>query len=272
MENKYIKINDITIEKTTGRSISFEGRHSGKSLAGLDLSFSVWGQESAEKVEDLFTRDIVQIEDPFLNRSYQASLRKKSDSYRVGHPEHRYVAEIRELDMPPEFNTLDIEGHQFPVLKYIETEHGDVIGRHALLKLLKTQFLDLQSLLKLPTVQIKRMGADENPLTVRYGGAMRWSHHEEGEFEYYKQIVRFFPPEYLLRSKAQTTENALIRLVVSLSARFEALLDQLLQNKLLSVEQRDELLGKDWENLVREDRLDEIIWEIERVPDAEEEL
>lgn len=275
MENNSIRVNDFLFEKGAGRSITFHGKHSGKPLAGIDLNTSVF-KKDIEKVENLFTHEIVQVEDPFVNRSYQARLQKTSESYKQGAPFHHYSAEIREVDILPEFSVLDIDGNQFPVLKYSETdETNDAIGRHALLKLNDAQFKDLQNLFKRETIQIKRIGIDEKPISVCYGGAMLWSRHEESGSKYYKQIVRFMPPDMPV-SKVHIayapTQDALSRMVVSLSARFEALLDDLVQNKFITPNRQSDLVNKDWRDLVREDRLDEIIRELERVPDAEEEL
>jgi hypothetical protein len=275
MVNNSIKINDVIFDKRSSRSINYHGKHSGKSLAGINLSTSVW-KKDIQKVEDLFIREIVQVDDPFMNRSYRASLRKVSESYQEGHPFRQYVAEIRELDIPPEFTVLDIGGHQFPVLKYFKTdEKNDAIGRHVLLKLTREQFIELQNLFELPTVQIKRIEVDEEPITVCFGGGMHWSRHEEGGVEYYKQIVRFFPPD-LPQSKVYIAsgpiQNALARMIVALSARFEALLNELSKNTTISLEKRNELLGDDWKRLLDKNRVDQIILEIEKVADADEEF
>ena len=276
MSNDRIKINDVTFNKGAGHAIAFHGKHSGKTLAGINLDFLVCGEDKIREVENLFTQETVHVEDPFANRSYKATLYKLSDSYQVGNPEHHYVVETKELDIWPQFNILEIEGHQFPVLKCFETdEKNDAIGRHVLLKLTKGQFIELQNLSELPTVQIKRIGVDEEPITVCFGGGMHWSRHEEGSVEYYKQIVTFFPPD-LSWSKVYIAsgpiQNALARMIVALSGRFEALLDELSKNTTISPERRTELLGDDWKGLLDKKRVDQIIWEIEKVADADEEF
>jgi len=242
---------------------------------GIDLDFAIQGQENNQKIDELFNQNVVQVYDPFSRRSYKASLNQLSHRYQVGHPEQHYTAEIRELDMPPEFEVLEIEGHQFPVSKYIETDANDTIGRHALLRLSKEQFIELQNLIKPGSVQIRRMGVDEKPITVRYGGLMHWSEHKEGEEIYYKQIVRFFPPD-LPSSRIDVASGAqqevLVEMTQALTVRFEALVQELFRNNIISEEKRDEILGEKCWNLLGSTRLNEICWQIDRVPDALEYL
>ena len=136
-------------------------------------------------------------------------------------------------------------------------------------------FIELQNLLNPGPVQIRRVGVDEAPITVRYGSAMYWSQHTIGQETYYKHIVRFYPidlapsPIHLASGVAQ---QALILMVRTLSARFEALVDELAQKDIISQGRREELLGDDWKSLVDNSRLSEMDWEFRKVEDAETEL
>lgn len=276
MADQFIKINDIEFNKSVGNPIVFQGKHSRGNLSGIDLDFSISNQNNIEEVEELLNHSEVQVEDPFANRSYIATIHRQSYSYQHGRPERHYVLQIRELDLPPEFDVLEIEEQKFPVLKYRETDHeDDAIGMHALLKLSKEQFIQLQMLLDKDSVQIRRIGVDAVPITLRYGGAMYWSEHEEGREKYYKHIVRFFPLNLspsrvnLASGVIQTT---LAKKVYNLSARFEALLNELAQNKVISKEKRDILLEANLEELLDKNHLDEMFWEYDKTSDAEEEL
>ncbi|GAH58089.1 unnamed protein product, partial [marine sediment metagenome] len=250
-------------------------------LSGIDLDFSVYGQENIKKIEKLLKFDTVQVDDSFVNRTYKASLRLISWSYQEGRQERYYKAEIRELDTWPKFNILEIDGHKFSVLKYKESEQeDDVIGRYALLRLSKNQFGKLQEIFKHKTVQIRRINVDEKPITMKFMGKRYWSEHKEGRKTYYKQIIRLFPHDYLPKHKlnmATGTELiSLAILVMSLSIRLEALINELAQNNILSDKKRDMLLQKNWKKLLDNTRKKEILEEtdlqLHKALDAEEEF
>lgn len=276
MPSDTIKINDMNFNMSVGRPTTFEGKHAGKELAGIDLDFSIRQQRLVEDLEKLFSSETVKVEDPFVGRSYEAILRKTTESYQSGYPDRHYTMQVRELDLPPIFDVLEIEGHQFPVLRYVETDPDpDEIGRYALLRLSREQFVELQKLIKKESVQIKRIGVDEDPLTVRYGGAMYWSKHKEDGEIYYKQIVRFFslsdrtPKVYLASGFVQ---DNLIRIIEVFASRFEALVNELVQNNVISDEKRTSLLEDTWEELLDTPLSTETRWPLQRVSDAEKEL
>lgn len=276
MPDDVIRINDFALNISAGKPITYHGKHSGKTLAGIDLDFFVRERAEVERVEELFATGSAQIVDPFANRSYKASLRKLLDSWQDGCPERHYTAEIRETDTPPQFKVLEVDGRQFDVMKYVETEHGvEAIGRHALLRLSKEQFTALQGILSRGTVQLKRLGVDDAPLTARCGSATYWSEHEEGGLTYFKQIVRFYPPDLPATPTGlalSADHNAVAGLVVRLSARFEALVNELTTSGFLSNEQRDRLLGKNWRGLLDEAHVAELMLQTQRLLDAEDEL
>jgi len=185
MTNSSIKVDDVTFDIAAGHPVSFQGKHSRKTLQGIDLDILVRSQDGIEQVEWLLDQETVQVNDPFAGRSYHASLRMISHSYQEGRPEHRYVCEVRERDIPSEFNILEIEGHQYPVARYIETDSlDDGIDGYALLLLSQEQFVEIQSLIKPGSVFMRRVGVDEEPLQVRYAGGMYWSQHGEGDSRY----------------------------------------------------------------------------------------
>lgn len=279
MPKNFITINDIKLKTSVGRPITFQGKHSGTTLAGIDLDFPVYDQENIEEMEKLLKLDTVQVDDPFVNRTYKASVRIISSSYQEGRQERQYEAEIRELDTWPKFSILEIDRHKFSVLKYKETEHeDDVIGRYALLRLSKDQFGKLQELFKNKTVQIRRIDVDKKSITMKFMGMEFWSEHKEGRKAYYKQIVRLFPSDYLPKHKlnlATFTElTSLAILVMSLSIRLEALINELVKNNILTGKKRDMLLQENWKKLLDKARKKEILKETNlqlcKVFDAEE--
>src|SRR6266567_4693197 len=98
MTNSSIKVDDVTFDIATGYPVSFQGKHSRKTLQGINLDILVRSQDGIEKVERLLDQETVEVDDPFAGRSYHASLRLNSHSYQEGRPEHSYVCEIRERD------------------------------------------------------------------------------------------------------------------------------------------------------------------------------
>jgi hypothetical protein len=281
MPKNFITINDVKLNTSDGRPITFQGKHSGTTLAGIDLDFSVYGQENVEKMEKLLKLDTVQVDEPFVNRTYKASVRLISSSYQEGRQERHYKAEIRELDMWPKFSILEIDGHKFSVLKYKEFEHEhDVIGRSALLRLSKDQFDKLRKLFENKTVQIRRIDVDKKPITMKFMGAEYWSKHKEGRKAYYKQRVGLSPPDYLPKHKLNLTTftefTSLAILVMSLSIRLEALINELVKNNILIGKKRDMLLQENWKKLLDKARKIEILEETSlqlcKVFDAEKEF
>ncbi len=264
MSEDSIKINDLILNPRVGSPITFKGKHSGENLSGINLKITLAVPELVQKFEELIAQKIVQIYDPFVKRSYQAILNQLSNSYTLGHPERHYTVELLEIDLIPKCTILEIEGHPFPVLEYIQSEEDDdAIGIHAVLKVTKEQFEDLQKLMKPGAINIKRRDFDDEPIVMRYGGAMYWSEHNEGEELFYKQIVRFFPPELppsCLNIATQVHQENLFSMVQELIERFEALVIELVQKQVITRE--------NWKGLLDSPRADKLFKELDRVNDA----
>lgn len=120
-------------------------------------------------MEQLLGRDTVWVEDPFVRRRYEAIPHIRTSSYQDGGWQRHYTAELREVDRPPKFSELEIEGSRFAVLQYEETDEEEYgVGRHALLQLSEDQFRDLGKLMGPDNVTIRRIGVDEHPITVHW--------------------------------------------------------------------------------------------------------
>lgn len=274
METRPIKVDDLELPARMGRPVSFEGKHALGELAGIDLDFRVGGPDRNDEVEEVFARDTVWVEDPFIGRRYEAIPRIKTSSYRDGDWQRHYTAELSEVDRPPEFSELEIEGDQFAVLRYAETDEEEYgVGRHALLQLSEDQFRDLGKLMIADNVTIRRLGVDEHPIAVRWGGAMYWSQHDE-HGGYYKQIVRFYPPDLPgsggVGIASGVAQDNLIWAVRKLSIRFEALLADLTDSGVITPKRQKEILNEDVQPLLEETRRQDIAWQFDRVGDAEE--
>lgn len=243
--NSKIVVEDYEFRISSGTPVQFQGKHSRRILNGIDLSFMTSAPEGEKKLESLFSRTVT-VNDPFCERVYQATFRQQSQSYTEGRPERHYVVNIRELDEPPTFGEIEIDGKRYTVLKYKETEHeNDSIGMHAVIKLSADEFVAFHSSDK-PAAEIKRIGVDDDAMAVRYGGAMYWSQHMEGDVKYYKQIVRFFPTSLSSTDFNLTSYSdfaASVTLLLQTVFRIEALIGELHKSGAIDQEKRDFLLG-----------------------------
>ena len=229
-----------------------------------------------QTIEELLKKDTVTVEDPFADRQYEATVARTSSGYQEGRPERWYHFEMKELDEPIPFELLEVEGHTFTVIRNTERLHkDDVIGIYVLLRLSPEGFREFQRLLSLSQINIRRIGIDESPIIRRFGGALYWSSHVEGSQRFYKQIARFFPvdPEAgRARISLMNDQMAQSRMLVELSARYEALVRTLVDNGQLTQENRDALISEDWKELISDEREVMIRSKLTEVRDAELEL
>ena len=179
------------------------------------------------------------------------------------------------MDKAKRFDILEIEGHQFQVLKNVADLHDEMIGMHILLRLSPEEFLEFCRLLKPGPVNIRRIGIDEDSIVRRFGGAQYWSLHTEDSHEFYKQIVRFFPlelPESRINIASRHAQNAHSRILLSLSERFETLAKILADNGHISQEEKMSLMDDEWEGLTDDERRIILRSKLSKVHDAESEL
>ena len=275
MQGKTIGIGGTEFTLSSGSPFAFEGVHSGRELSGIDLNITAYTEAEGQQVEDLLKRDTVEVDDPFTNRKYEAILSRKSSSYQEGRREKWYHFEVRELDEAPTFAQLEIEGHSFNVLRNVESLYDDVIGIHVLLRLSPEEFLTVHHLLELGSVMIRRVGIDASPIARRFGGALYWSSHEEESQKYHKQIVRFFPvddPPSKTGISLQRDQIAQSRIILALSARYEALVRVLVEDGQISQESGERLMSDEWQSLIEDERRVMLRSKLTEIDDAELEL
>lgn len=275
MIDKNVIIDDIRLNPSCGKPFEFTGVHSERGLSGIDLDITVSTEIEIRQIEKLFKKSTVMVDDPFVDRQYEAVLAKTSSSYQEGLPDRRFQFKVKELDKAKRFDMLEIEGHQFHVLKNVEDLHDEMIGMHILLRLSPEEFLKFCRLLKSGPVNIRRIGIDEDPIVRRFGGAQYWSLHTEKSHEFYKQIVRFFPlelPESRLNIASRHEQNAHSHMLLSLSARFEALAKILADNGHIAQEENMSLLDDEREGLIDDERRIILRSKLKKVHDAELEL
>jgi hypothetical protein len=187
MNDDPLRLDDTAFDRRTVRWREYKGIHSGRMLTALDLTITAIGPDDIQKIESLLAKEAITVSDPVQQRTYSASISLQSTSYEDGRPERHYTIEVRESDQIPSFEIIEIDGEEFTVLEYRETEDQDeTVGRHVLLKLTGDGLAHLRDRVKPGPVQVKRKGIDESPMLLRYGGAMYWSRHEEAGEEFYR--------------------------------------------------------------------------------------
>jgi hypothetical protein len=181
---------------------------------------------------------------------------------------------VREIDEAPHVEELELNGVRFPVVRYTEELTTDnAVVRRAVLRVTEEQFSRCRELLEFQKVSVRRIGVDASPLSLRFGGAAYWSRHDEGGTTCFKQLIHLFPTDLpyskldLVTHKDLTPVSAML---VALYSRFEALLDELVDDKTITEEIRTKILGSNWKDLVPEARIDAHIDELQRAHDAEE--
>ena len=275
MSERAIRIDETKFTLPSGSPFEFTGVHAGRELSGIDLNITAYSDVEAQEIEGLLKKDTVEVEDPFADRQYKATLNRRSSGSQDGRPEKWYRLEVKELDEAPRFTELEIEGHCFHVLRNTEKQHKDVIGIYVLLRLSPEEFLEFHRLRKLDSIKFRRLGIDESPIVHRWGGALYWSSHQEGSKKYYKQIVRLFPasprPERVVIASG-LQQMAESRMIVELSARYEALVRMLVKNGQISQHGGEELMSREWQGLVDDDRRVILHSKLTEVDDAELEL
>ena len=275
MQEKAIGLGGTEFTLSSGSPFKFEGVHSGRELSGIDLNIIAYSEVEAHQVEELLKKDTVEVEDPFTDRKYEAILTRKSSSYQEGRREEWYHLEVRELDEAPLFTQLEIEGHSFNVLRNTESLYRDEIGIHVLLRLSPEEFLTFHTLRELDSIKIRRLGIDESPIARRFGGAPYWSSHEEESQKYYKQIVRFFAIDDLPKKPGislQRDQMAQSRMILALSARYEALVKMLVEKGQIGRESGESLMSDEWRSLIEYERRVILRSKLTEIDDAEVEL
>ena len=272
MAERTIRIDQTGLTIHSGRPFEFAGVHSGKDLSGIDLNITAYSEVEASEIDELLKNNTVEVEDPFTDRQYKAILTSKSSIYQEGRSGKRYHFKVKELDEAPRFAQLEVNGHCFDVLKNTESLHKDVIGIHTLLRLSPEEFLKFRSLLELDSFEIRRLGIDESPVVRRLGGALYWSSHQEQSQRYYKQIVRFFPTDDPPPRIHIAIEKAQSRMILALSARYEALVKMLVENGQISQENGEDLISGEWRGMINDERRIILHSKLTEVADAEIEL
>lgn len=275
MPRKVIRLDEIDFPMDSGKPFTFDGIFSGNKMAGIEISFTVSGSEQEKMVENLLNKNKVQVEDPFIDRTYETTTFMKQNSFQVGKGEKSYVIELKEIDYPPHVYSVEIDETRLEVLKYEETLIDGKIRRHALLKVPNKQFDQFRILILNPSVKFKRIGVDESHLELRVGGESYWSQHDEDGEKYFKHNLWFLPLDSAsskLTMASGIIQTNMARILISLSAKFEILVKELSENKCISPEKQQALLSSGWTELFPKEEINKICDSFEQVEDAENEF
>lgn len=275
MTDEKIKIDKYELNSSLGKPFEFSGVHARRNLAGIEVVVIARYEDEIQLIEELIKKKTIMVYDPFVKRDYEAIFGKRTSSHQEGRPEKRFHFEIKELDLAQQFKHLEIEGHRFHVLRNAEKLLDEEIGIHVLLRLSPDEFLLLRNLLESEQVEIQRIEIDENPIVRRFGGAQYWSLHREESQTFYKHIVRFFPVDLAksnLNIASRHEQNAHASMILSLSARFEALVNILAEQDQISQNNKTSLLDEKWQELVDAERRIKLISSLDAINDAESEL
>lgn len=277
MEYQGIKIDEVGLELSTGQPMSFIGQRYGKPIDGIHLHLSVWGPEKKREMEHLFTKKVVTVQDPFTNRTYPASCQMVASDYQEGQTLHRYhhfKVNVMELETTPQVETLEIQGQPFKVVRY--EEHG-FDGRTgfsitALLHLTLEEFSQIKGYQALPTVNVRRVGTDEQPIELAWDTGLYWSQHETNSIPYYQQVVKLFPADKASLDVHNHHRNIPIeildRLNLVLSARFQSLLTELVAKNVLTADKALEMMQEKPDQLLDATTYRDTLWSLDRVLDA----
>jgi len=282
MQTGTFKIDGIEFSQRTAERASFLGRFSSKELAGVNFRVHARSPQEGEIIDALFDRDTVIVEDPFVGRTYEATIHLSTSSYTAGEPAKYYTGEVREFDHPPAFNEIEINGYIYPVLaKREHLQDEENIVRYVIVRLTEDEFVALHQMIRqlddLRIVQMRRVDVDESAFPARLGFEQYWSKHVDDGATYYKKILRLFPP--LTAEKLKTAKSPLIASALELGLlrgsmtilqmRFEALCDALVERGALPSEKRDDIMGDKVDVLLHEARRERIFLESVLVTDAE---
>lgn len=267
-----IKINEVDVQQRLGDPFSFEGIFSNQLLSGINLNLPNIFSAEQRLIESIIDEGTVNVSDPFSGREYRATIRMVSSSFTVGQDTKSYTLELKEVDSWVHISEIEIEGEVFPVIKYDEFLTHDDIGRKAVLRLDKKQFISIRSMLLKHELSVRRVGVDNEPLKLRFGSKLFWSKHDEEGSEFWKHIIRLYPVGSEgsgIDVASAIIQQNLSAIVVELSSKLNVLINALAETKAISDELKAEILGNAWKEKVNESDFNAIWDSLEQVIDAE---
>lgn len=275
--NGFIGVDDVKLTMQVGSTFSHKGAFTGKELAGINLAIEANNQREIDIIEGLIEKQEVVVDDPYKKRKYPATIFMKSNSFHVGAEKKSYILELKEKDILPAFESVQINARVFSVIKYNENLYDEEkVSRHIILRVSEADFLELRDELENTNISFKRIGVDDTPLELRVGARLYWSKHDNETGVFYKQLIHLFQidegSKKGLDLASGNMQNAMCSMLISLSARFELLVKFLAENGGISDSNKKALLSDGWKDLIPEKRRAELFDKLEQVEDVEKEM
>ena len=270
--NRIVKLDSCSLDAEDSSPMTFVGPFSQKELAGIDIEAWVESPEDVAEVSAILKRGRARVADPFVGREYEADVRMRSSMSRDGRSEQHFTIDVRERDVSPKVDQIDISGEVFEVIGYRDSLIGDGrVSRDVLLRLSPSDVERFQKVAEGKTLMVKRVGVDSTAMELRFGSHLYWSEHGEKETRFVKQMLWLFPHDYPPTGLDMATGSELMamrRMLFGLMARCESLIERLTKKGALTEEDQAELFGGTAASLVGEDKLADWFWRLEQVDDA----
>lgn len=269
--SRIVKLDDCQLDAEDSSPMTFIGPFSQKELSGIDIKAWVQSSEDAAEVSAIVKRKRARVTDPFAEREYEADIRMLSSMTRDRRPETHFTIEVRERDVSQKFERIEISGETFEVIGSKDKRIEVGVSREVLLRLSGADVERFRRVAEAKTLMVKRVGIDSSAMEMRFGSHVYWSEHGENESKWVKQMLWLFPHDYPssgLDIATGTELKAMQRMLFSVMARCESLIERLAKQGVLTEEARAELIGGTAVSLVADDKVVDWFWRLERVDDA----
>ncbi|HHP0489448.1 hypothetical protein [Vibrio harveyi] len=231
-----IKINENTVGIECATQSQLDCQFSKNKLDVITLDLQDLNVTEQKIVEGWLAAEEVEVFNPFTEREYKAKTHQRSTSFQTGRAVKSYKIELTELEEPIQISQIELNGQVFDVVKYQESIVRGTVSKEGVIKV-----HDLNKFRELffeKSINVLRVGVDEEPVTMRFGSLMHWSEHSEDDDVYYKQIFRLFDVDLESSSKFGFAngihQNNLKKLAVQYALKFETLLQILKEDESLS--------------------------------------
>lgn len=269
-----LKINENEVNVQYATPSQLDCQFSKNKLDIIKLELQDLNIASQKIVEGWLSAGEVDVFNPFTEREYKAKARQISTSFQTGRTEKSYRIELIELEEPIQITEIELNGESFDVINYKESIVDGTVSKQGVIK---ASDLDaFRQLFSEKSINVLRVGVDDEPVLMRFGSLMHWSKHTEGDDVYYKQIFRLFDVDLKSSNKLgvanATHQNNLINLTVHYALKFETLLHILKEDESLSEATKQKLKAFEIDEGIGNQMFNTMHDNFDLVKDAEEHL
>ncbi|OBS96769.1 hypothetical protein A9257_10200 [Vibrio cyclitrophicus] len=231
-----LKISEDEIHVKFATPSQLDCQFSKNKLDVITLDLQNLNIPSQELVEGWLAAGEVDVINPFTEREYKAKTYQRSTSFQAGRSEKSYKIELIELEEPIQITEIELNGESFDVINYKESIVDGTVSKQGVIKV--SNLDTFRQLFSEKSINVLRVGVDDEPVLMRFGSLMHWSKHTEGDEVYYKQIFRLFDIDLESPKKLSVAnaihQNNLKSLTVHYALKFETLLHILKEDENLS--------------------------------------